>query len=117
MSTRNEELLEAMWKSMIGVRYCWIVGCDSKFGSGNCGNGRWRRHLQIQCSQRLFVAINYCKILVSHDQVDFANIPTIVDLFPSAPHKPVQLVLRAWTREHKMLVQQAPKKLLEAKPR
>ena len=29
LSTRNEEFLETIWTSPIGVRYCWISGCDA----------------------------------------------------------------------------------------
>ena len=38
------------------------------------------------------VSENYDFVLVSRDPVDVLNMPTIIVEFPSAPHKPMQLV-------------------------
>ena len=41
------------------------------------------------------VTRKYGDFFVSRDLEDVISKPTIIDEFPSAPHKPVQLVLRA----------------------
>ena len=53
----------------------------------------------------------YDDVLVSRDLVDVVNLPTATDEFTSAPHKPLQMVLRAKQCEGKIVVQQVPMKI------
>ena len=41
MSTKNEEMLETNWKSMIGVRYSWHIGRDASMESQELSESTW----------------------------------------------------------------------------
>ena len=54
---------------------------------------------------------NYDDVLVSRDLVDVVNLQKVNNELPSAPHKPLQTVLRAKQCGKKMVVQQVQMKL------
>ena len=62
-------------------------------------------------SQEALQQTNYDCFLESPHLEDVTSLRTVRDAFPSAPHTPVRLVLRARQGEKQMLAQQAPKKL------
>ena len=122
MSTRSKELLETMWNSMIGFKYNWIIECDALVEAEERSTSMWLdkfRAVFVATEEEVVTNIANvagCSVtrnfdfLVSRELVGVVRMLTIINEFPSAPHKLVQLVLRA-KREHEEQVQQVPKKL------
>ena len=115
-----EEMLETVWRSMLGVRYGWIIVCDANNETEELSKSQWF-HMMVAVmvatedeagTYRAAVAGGSVEkndySSVSRDLVEIGSRPTIVDEFQPVPHKPVPLVLREEKREMKMRVQQVP---------